>query len=134
MGGMKTWIAILAVALSAPASLQAGSASERARMFASCAGRFLAVAEHEALFSGAATDRAMARRDAFLDLLDAILPHAQADGLDAQRVIVWRSDARAAQRALLASGEFNMRPAQAAAARERAADYVTLCDGLLFGA
>lgn len=135
MSGLKTFAAAMALLVPAPAGQAATTeATERARLFADCAGRFLAVAEHEAMFDGTAADEAMARRDGFVDLLDAVLPDALGDGLAPSRVRSWRAEARATQRALLAAGEFNMHRDRAAAARDTAAAYVAVCTRLLLGA
>lgn len=135
MGGVRTLMAAtVATCFGASAAPGNPDTIELTRLFADCAGRFLAEAEHEALFSGHAAQQAMDSRDDFLMLLGAVLPAARAAGLPEARALSWRVEARAAQRALLAAGEFNMRQDAATRARATAERYIATCNRLRLGA
>jgi hypothetical protein len=111
MGVMKTLLVSLAALLAAPSealppAFLSPAPHDRARVFADCAGWLLALEEHQRLFDGPASERTAAHRAAFLDLLDAVLPDAEAQGLPAGTALSWRVVARAEQGALLSRAAF----------------------------
>ena len=104
------------------------SVRDRAHLFADCAGRFSAVAEHARMFDGAASEEAEAQRDIFVALLNATLPDldgAEPDSLD------WRIQSKAAHAALLSTAYFSMHSERARLAREAAARHVAICSALI---
>jgi hypothetical protein len=111
MGAMKTILLSIVVlgasqaAASPPAQLSPAP-HDRARIFAECAGWLLALEEHQRLFDGARSELTATHRAAFLDLLDAVLPDAEAQGLPAGTAMSWRVVARAEQGALLGRAAF----------------------------
>jgi hypothetical protein len=133
MGSLRTLPAAALALWLCPAEVPAagGSGAERARLFADCAGRYSALAEHRMLFDGPASEAALARRDSFVALLDAVLPDAA--GVDAVLAMHWRVAAKAAQRRLLSTGRFDRRPAHSRPALERADGLIAGCDRLILG-
>ncbi len=127
--------ALLAAAGTATAAVALPhSPTERARLFADCAGRLLAEEEHLRLSDGAASETAAARRAAFLDLLDAVLPDARQGGLPDRAALHGRVGARAAQAALLSRAAFAADPLARAPARDAAGARIAACLRLLPGA
>ncbi|MGR3803645.1 hypothetical protein [Marinibacterium profundimaris] len=104
----------------APAAALPHAPVDQVRLFAQCAGRYSALAEHEALFDGAASERAQARRDLYVELMEAVLPDAAA--LSGGTALAWRIAAKHAQSVLLRRATFLEDPAAAARSR-RAAEY-----------
>ena len=101
MGELKTFV-FLVLFLAAEAGLALPqSPSERAQFFAICAGRFSALAEHQRLFDGAASEAADAQRREFDTLLEAVLPDARDWGMPGNMVLSWRLTAKMAQAELL---------------------------------
>ena len=120
MGVLRTFLAALGAFLATHAAALPNSAHERARIFADCAGWLLALEEHQRLFDGPASEVTAVRRAAFLDLLDAVLPVAEEQGLPAGAALSWRVTARAGQASLLTRATFAddlhaQSPAEAAA-------------------
>lgn len=72
-----------------------------------------------------------ARRAMFVDLIDALMPGARADGLPASRVLHWRIEAKFAQARLLQLVEFGEDADARAPAAELADHYLAVCDDLL---
>jgi hypothetical protein len=130
MGSLRTLV--LCAMAATPAAAFPVSPTERARVFAACAGIASAEVEHGWL-TGADASAAERRRDLFLALLDAVLPDAQAGGLPEAQAMAWRIEAKAVQKDLLATASFHpaaerVRPA-ARAAEARAADCAALLPG-----
>ena len=109
------------------------SPSERACAFSECAGRYSAVAEHERLFNGVASEAAEHRRDLFVTLLDAVLPDAIDYGMPQEQTMSWRIEAKAGHARLLSAAVFGMRKTEAANAREAATDFIGNCDKYILG-
>ncbi len=131
MGGMRTILVALAVSVASQAAALPHAAHERARVFADCAGWLLALEEHQRLFDGAASERTAAHRAAFLDLLGAVLPDAEAQGLPEGAALSWRVTARAEQGALLTRAAFASEPLARAPADVAARSRIAFCIGLL---
>ena len=130
--------AVLVPVLLAPAPATAASGAttppapvDLLRLFAICAGRFSALAEHEALFDGAASDRAADQRDVFLDLLGALHPDLPA--ISGQAMMAWRVSAKQAQAMVLLQARFHADPARAARATRAAGYFLAECRALLPG-
>lgn len=96
------------------------------RDFAACAGRYSAKMEHLWLM-GHAAEEAQRRRMAFVELLDALVPDAYANGLSPRRVLAWRIDAKFAYAAMLQQDTFSSAAPQVA----RTNMVLTFCDELL---
>jgi hypothetical protein len=133
MGALRTLLAALAAFCATPAAALPHSSVERARVFADCAGWLLALEEHQRLFDGSASEVTADRRAAFLDLLDAVLPDAEAQGLPAGTAMSWRVIARAEQAALLTRATFAADPLARAPAETAAAGRVETCLRMLPG-
>lgn len=109
------------------------SPSQRAQAFSWCAGAYMALAEHRAMFDGTVAQIAMTRRDSFADMLEAVSPDAIAHGTPATQLTAYRVQARADLRSLLSAAEFNMIPQRAQPARKAAQAALAKCDQLLLG-
>lgn len=125
MGGLKTLLA--ALVLAAPLAGPARAGDDLLRTFAQCAGRLSAEMEHSWLM-GDGADLAEARRNAMVDLLEALIPPDR--GRD---VLAWRIDAKFAHAALLARATFNDDADDARWARQQAETYAGACNGLVLG-
>ncbi|WP_162183074.1 hypothetical protein [Pseudooceanicola atlanticus] len=122
-------IACLALAgkgSAAPEDQSLGHAlSDPVVIFAGCAGRFSAELEHRWLMSRD-PGRARHRRQAMVDLLDAVRPSDRGPEILARRL-----EAKHAQAQLLQRAEFSTDPAEARMARQRARRAVAGCEALL---
>ena len=134
MRGLRTVLAVGILSLAIPAMAIPVSPTERARVFADCAGRLQALEEHQRLFDGPASERTASLKHTFLDLLAAVLPDARAHGLPKGHTLNLRISARAAQRTLLSTATFAPDPLSRAPAEARAAERIATCKGLLLGA
>jgi hypothetical protein len=134
MGALRTLGAALAACVATQSAALPVSSHERARVFADCAGWLLAVEEHQRIFDGPASEATARQRAAFLDLLDAVLPHAEAQGLPPGMAMSWRVTARAEQSALLTRAAFAPDPLARGPALAAAEARVAVCEGLLPGA
>lgn len=124
-------VAVVAIFCALSGKALPHTSTDRARVFADCAGWLLAVEEHQRLFDGPASERTAAQRAAFLDLLDAVLPDAEAQGLPAGAALSWRVVARAEQGALLSRAAFADDALARAPARAAATARVDACLRLL---
>lgn len=124
MGGLKTLFAVLVTAVPLPGSVRAET--DLLRTVAACAGRLSAEMEHQWLFGGPAADMAERRRDALIDVLDAMTPPDRFS-----IVLTWRIEAKHAQASLLKRATFNDDSADAAWARQRAETIVGGCNSLV---
>jgi hypothetical protein len=106
MCGMKTLarmllIGCLTLTQAPPAIANPNPDTQLLQQFATCAGRFSALMEHQWLTDGPASDQTAQQRAAMLSLVDAMLdPH------DATRAMHWRITAKVAQAALLSRAHF----------------------------
>jgi hypothetical protein len=133
MGILRTVLAALAALGATHAAALPQSSIERARVFADCAGWLLALEEHQRLFDGPASDVTADRRAAFLDLLEAVLPDAEAKGLPSGTALSWRVMARAGQATLLTRATFAEEPHARAPAEAAASARIETCLRLLPG-
>lgn len=118
MGILKTLLCLcIAVAGSSqPLSAFPDSTTDRALLFANCAGRYSAVMEH-AWLEGGHDAQAESTRQQFIDLLEALQPLALDEGLTGPALLNARITAKFAQARMLQLATFE-RDAQA---RKRAA-------------
>ena len=110
------------------------SSTQRAEIFATCAGRYHAMAEHLSLFGGAGVDAAARRRDTFVLLLEAVSDDAVARGASPVHLMALRVQERATLRALLSRVSF-AEPGSLAAPSAQASitQRMETCDALLLG-
>lgn len=136
MSGLRTIIAagLSSVFLMSDAFAMPGSASERVKAFAACAGRLSALEENQRLFDGPLSEKTAARKAMFDSLVEATLPDARAEGFSGRQALHWQVDAKMAQAVLLQQSVFGTDPARADEARQLANDYLATCDRLLLGA
>lgn len=124
MGGLKTLLAalVLAAPLAGPARADDGFL----RQIASCAGRLSAQMEHQWLLSDPGADLTERRRDAFLDVLEAVRTPDRGT-----EILAWRIDAKMAQASLLRRGTFNGDAEDALWARRQADMILAGCGALI---
>ncbi len=96
------------------------------RAFANCAGRLTAQLEHQWLMQSEASDITQHQRSQIVDILHSIIPEDRG-----REVLSWRTDARAAQRALLNRAQFSKNPADAAWAATQAEVLLADCTSYL---
>lgn len=95
-------------------------------MFANCAGRLTAQLEHQWLMQSTDSDQTQRQRAQMVSLIETIVPEGQG-----RKVLSWRTDARAAQRALLTRAQFATDPEDAVWAAQMAEAYLADCTSLL---
>ncbi len=137
MRHIKTYLLLAVIALQIGAAQAAlivpHSPSQRVKLFADCAGRFSALAQHQRLFEGETSERSVAMADQFAMLVDAVLPDAVDYGLDARQPFHWRIQAKAAQAALLHEATFHTDPGRSERAMMAAQANLAKCDGVMLG-
>ncbi len=85
------------------------------------------------MFDGAASEETEMRRAAFVDLIDAVLPHLRDRGVDGKQVLHWRIEAKLAQASLLQRATFGEPGREMRQARMVSQQYIQQCNGLLLG-
>lgn len=125
MGGTKTFFAALMVAasISGPATADEDGLL---RTIATCAGRLSAEMEHQWLTGGAKADLAETRREATVDVLEAMTPKGRE-----RDIMAWRIDAKVAQASLLSRATFNDDADDAQWARRMAETTLAACHSLV---
>ncbi len=136
MSSIKTLI--FCALLSAPAATFATalpfSPSERAYMFANCAGRLAALEEHQRMFDGPASEQTQKVVHQFEALIEAVMPDAIAYGMPGRQVWSWRINAKQAQSALLQRATFSQDARMITRAKAAAEDHIATCRALVLGA
>lgn len=133
MGVLKTFVVLISILTAGAATGLPHSPSERARLFATCAGRYSALAEHERMFDGPASEIADKRRAQFDSLLEAVMPDARDWGMPGEMALSWRLTAKMAQAQLLQRSVFQS-DAFIAEQSKRAADrFFAECRGHILG-
>lgn len=132
MGVLKTLLCLglLVASAALPARAQPEIASDRALLFAACAGRYSATMEH-AWLMGQDGAEARDRRAVFVDLLEALQPQAVAQGLTGPALLQARIAAKAAQARLLNLASFHTEPGQQRRAHAAARRAMAPCAALL---
>ncbi len=125
MCSMRMFLCLL-VMIGQPGVAAAASTDDLLRTFASCAGRLTAQLEHQWLLQSDDAQDTEHQRAEVVALLSAIMPDDRG-----RQVLSWRTDARAAQRALLQRAQFGTDPDDAAWAARTAGRYVADCTGFL---
>lgn len=106
MGSLKIFLTVFLLSAAGAAAALPRSPSQRAQLFATCAGRYSALAEHQRLFDGSASEVADAQKQAFEDLLEAVMPDARDWGMPGEMALQWRLTAKMAQARLLQRSVF----------------------------
>jgi hypothetical protein len=104
--------------------------NERAYAFATCLGRYMAVADY-AEFYGQDREEARARRDLFAMLLDTVTADAQQSGMGWREIVQYRIGAKQAQSRLTRLARFEMDDTRATTAANMARRAVRMCDALI---
>ena len=123
---------ILCAASAAGADVLPRSPSERIQVFATCWGRYAALADHERVTDGSASDQSVMLQHAFKDLVEATLPAAVDWGMPKRQAHSWQFEARQSTARLLQSGTTSdavRRDIDSSAARA----YLAECQGLILG-
>ncbi|WP_435259430.1 hypothetical protein ACSBLW_06570 [Thioclava sp. FR2] len=128
---MKTFLVMVSLALpvqagTLPLAPQAGE--EQVYQFASCAGRFSALMEHQWLVDGPESERTARMVANMSALVQAVLAEGQG-----RRALSWRIEAKAAQRALLMQADFGTEAPLRQRAQARAEVLLGACRALLLG-
>lgn len=103
-----------------------GAADPLLREFAVCAGRLSAVMEDQWMFDGPGSERTAEELAAVVSLIEASMPPGAG-----RQVLVWRVDAKVAQRALLHQARFAEEPKLARMAAARADALATDCRSMI---
>ena len=104
------------------------------RGFATCAGRYSAEYETGHMIAEINIDQAEQRRDAFVSLIDAVLPDVPLGPKTEAIVLNWRIEAKAAHGRLLATATYDYRSGRAHMALQTASQLTAQCQRLLLGA
>lgn len=107
------------------------SPAERAQVFATCAGRLSALADHQRTVGEAVSDVLITRQDSFEALLTAVLPDAVDYGLPQGQALNWQLHAKLAQSRLLMRADFYGDATIKAKAREAADAFLQECEQFL---
>ena len=126
--------ALLALLPGTRAAAIASDRIEQLRIFATCAGRMMALRDHLALFGSDGIDAAEARRAQHIAVLEALTEDARDEGFDPRRALHWRIDARAAQSAVLTRSSFGTTQAARDSATAASDRHIAFCDRLILGA
>lgn len=122
---MRTLLCLLLM-LGQPSFAQVSTPEGQLRTFAYCAGRLTAQLEHQWLLQSDQSTKTERQRAEIVMILQAMA--TQDRGRD---VLGWRTEARAAQRALLERATFATDPEDAKWAGEMAESYLLECTGFL---
>jgi hypothetical protein len=128
---MKLLWAVFLLAFAQMAAATPQSPSERVQLFATCAGRYSALAEYQRLMDGPASEVADAQRARFDDLLDAVMPDALEWGMPGDMAMNWRITAKMAQAQLLSRGTFQTDRDIAAHAKRAAQAFLQECNAII---
>ena len=131
MGKMKTFFVMVSLALPVQAgtlTLAPQPGEEQVYQFATCAGRFSALMEHQWLVDGPASDQTAVIVANMSALVQAVLTEGQG-----RRALAWRIEAKAAQRALLMQADFGADIPLRQRAQARTEVLLGACRALLLG-
>ncbi|MEL7345893.1 MAG: hypothetical protein AAFN59_13735 [Pseudomonadota bacterium] len=135
MSSLKT-LAIIATLWTgtAFASAMPSDPEDLVRGFATCAGRYSAEYESGHMLAQIDTQAAKSHRDAFVSLIQAVIPDVSLGPKTDAIVLSWRIEAKAAHGALLATATFDYRSDRAHMAMRIADNHMVQCRRLLLGA
>ena len=135
MSELKTYViaALIGFCYASPVLALPYSPSQRAELFANCAGRLSALEEHQRMFDGPASEvtRSAVRR--FEALLEAVMPDAIAYGMPGRQVWSWRVNAKHAQSLLLNKATFSQDGRLLERAQMASDQYISECENLVLG-
>ena len=126
-------VAFLVLAPTAPLTAMPRSVEDRLQLFATCAGRFSALAEAGRLFDGTASEHAIAISQVFAMLVDATLPYGRPMGIEGQDVLGWRVSAKMAQITLLQTARLHSEADRRDRARRLARQHLRTCEIVILG-
>jgi len=112
------------------AQATANSVTEQLKVFATCAGRYSALMEHQWLTYDPASDQSELIRADFVDLIDALVPVARSAGLPKAQPLGWRISAKASLQVLLQRATFG-KGREAEMARTQAGRKLAACRTML---
>ncbi len=134
MSGRVTYLTAFLSVLASPCLALPETPEGQVRFFAICAGRFSALAEHQRMFDGPASEHSDARRAEFETLIAAVQPDAHGRGVRGETILSWRIAAKSAQAQLLSQAAFQQGSARAEYARRTSVRLLDECrGGLLSG-
>jgi len=120
------------VCLSASAAFALPSTPwKQAEAFATCAGRFGALAARQNAIRDPEFENTLQARDDFRMLLEAVLPAAQQHGVSEKDSILWQSSGWADIAYLLADEQYSFDAARAERARSAARQRIDACQRML---
>lgn len=128
-----TSLALLTTSLTTASLALPFSPSERAQLFANCAGRLAALEEHQRMFDGQASEKTQVVMSQFEALIDAIRPDAIAYGMPGRQIWSWRINAKHAQSALLQRATFSPDARMVERAQTASDQYIAECEQLVIG-
>lgn len=131
---MKTFLIVIGLFCAGAVWALPQSPSQRAQLFATCAGRYSALVEHQRLFDGVASEQAEDQKKIFETLLEAVMPHALAWGMPGHMALDWRLTAKHAQAQLLQKGAFQTDDDIARRSRHVATALLSDCHMFVLGA
>ena len=134
MCGLKTFLTLVSALLPTMLWGLPFSPTERLQLFAQCAGRYSALATHEAFFDGQASEAAEERAKTFQTLVDAVMPDAISYGMPARQALSWQVDEKMVHLALMQRATFEADPRRVEPARIRVDASIAQCEQLLLGA
>ena len=124
---MRTYLLTLSlVFLPLSAAAEVSRSDNQLREFATCVGQLSAQMEYEWMFDGQGSEITKDRREAMIELVQAIMSPE-----DGRRVLNWRISAKQAHHSLLTRATFNDDPEDAAWAMQLAQSNAADCGGLL---
>lgn len=109
------------------------SPSQRAELFANCAGRLAALEEHQRMFDGSASERTRQIVNRFEALLEAVMPDAIDYGMPGRQVWSWRVNAKQAQSLLLSRATFSQDHRLLQRSKQASERYIAECESLVLG-
>jgi len=125
MCGMRTLLCLF-LTLASPGFANMSSPEGQLRTFANCAGRLTAKLEMQWLTEDKGADLTQIQRSQVIELLETVMPKDRG-----REVLSWRTDARAAQRALMEKARFSPNSDAGMWAAEQADVYLAECTSFL---
>ena len=133
MDRIRTYIALIVVTFAqlAPAAAMPFSPSQRIELFATCAGLYSALADHQRLFDGEASEETMQIAQGFTTLIDAVMPDAKDYGMPGKQALAWQVQAKMNQVVLLNEATLHTDERRSERARLAAEANLMRCEGLI---
>ncbi len=128
---MRLFITISALIIASSSGGFATDTRGLVQEFAACAGRHAAQMEWTWLTQEGNADLNHNRRAAFVDLIEALLPEAEAAGVSSRTILSWRIAAKSAQAQLLRRTLADRNAAHRVGASALARQHLAQCDDYL---